>query len=301
MIIVRFQGGLGNQISQYAFCRLLQKRYPGITIKADLDFYLHNSNHQGYELERVFEGIILEKVSAKEFLRVTGKISEAFLCQRGYEKKLIKIINHFLPLKKANWLYQSITTKYPEEDIYRNLNVKRDWYLDGYWHNYNYNEIMDQLREELKFVRLSDSQNRECEKRIIEDENSISVHVRKGDYVGSMYDILGVDYYKEAIKVIKNCRTSPKFYLFSDNIEMAKKIWTEINCENKVEYIVWNKGVNSYYDMYLMSLCRDNIIANSTFSYWAAQLNKNRKKIVIRPKMQTAERETWDVENWIKI
>ena len=160
---------------------------------------------------------------------------------------------------------------------------------------------MDELREELKFVRLSDSQNRECEKQIIEDENSISVHVRKGDYVGSTYDILGVDYYRKAIKIIKNYRTSPQFYLFSDNIEMAKKIWTEINCENKVEYIVWNKGVNSYYDMYLMSLCRDNIIANSTFSYWAAQLNKNRKKIVIRPKMQTAERETWDVENWVKV
>ncbi len=301
MIIVKFQGGLGNQISQYAFCRRLQHYYPEAVIKADLDFYIYNHDHQGFELDKVFAGILLERASVKDILKVTGKISASVYSTKRCCRRAIRGINRFLPTKDENRLRQNTITKYPEENIYWNLDLKQDWYLDGYWHSYNYNEIMDELREELNFVRLIDEKNKSCERRILEDENSVSIHIRRGDYVDSIYDIVDVDYYSRAVQIINSQISDPKFYLFSDEIGDAEKLLNEIGGLRKVECVSWNSAKNSYYDMYLMSLCKHNIIANSTFSYWAAQLNKNKNKIVIWPKLQTTERESWDVEGWVKI
>lgn len=115
----------------------------------------------------------------------------------------------------------------------------------------------------------------------IESQNAVSIHIRRTDYVSSgYYYVLSVGYYKRAMKYIARNVDNPHFYIFSDDID-----WVENNMDFNYPhtFVKINKGRDSYLDMYLMSLCKHNIIANSTFSWWGAWLNKNPDKIVIAP------------------
>lgn len=301
MIIVKFQGGLGNQISQYAFLRLMQNKYPGIKVKADLSFYNKNNDHQGYELEKRFVSCKIESASIMEMFLTMGKMVYPYK-EGKYNKILdvaIRASNRLFPLKDNQILHQSITSGYPEENKFFELDTRKNWYLEGYWHSYDYSSIMENLRKELSFQPLNDNRNREC-LQLIKNRQSVSIHIRRGDYVNSGYDIIGDEYYTSAIQLLQKQIQNPIYIVFSDDIKYAQKMLDRIGCHD-VRYVSWNQGENSYYDMYLMSQCKHNIIANSTFSYWAAQLNENQQKIVIRPEMQTRERKTWLVDGWIRL
>lgn len=119
---------------------------------------------------------------------------------------------------------------------------------------------------------------------LIRNTNSVSVHVRRGDYCDSCRKDLFLQsctpqYYESAISVMKEKFQAPVFFVFSDDIPWVK---VNLNIPNAY-YIDWNKKENSYLDMYLMSLCTASIIANSTFSFWGAMLG-NKKELVIKPK-----------------
>ena len=111
--------------------------------------------------------------------------------------------------------------------------------------------------------------------------DSVSVHIRRGDYVGSSFDILSRDYYINAMKYMAERLTAPVFYFFSDDPEYVRKEYNDLPF--KYEIIDWNTGAQSFWDMQLMSMCKHNIICNSTFSLWGAILNKYSDKLVIRP------------------
>lgn len=117
-------------------------------------------------------------------------------------------------------------------------------------------------------------------KTVIESQNAVSIHVRRTDYVSRNYYFLTGGYYKRAMKYIAAHVDNPHFYIFSDDID-----WVEQNMEIKYPhtFVKINKNQESYFDMWLMSLCKHNIIAHSTFSWWGAWLNKNPDKIVIAP------------------
>lgn len=114
--------------------------------------------------------------------------------------------------------------------------------------------------------------------------NSVSIHIRRGDFLSPQYyeklgDIATKYYYYNAIEYITNKINDPIFFVFSDDIE-----WVKLNLQIKnAIYITWNTDKNSYKDMYLMTQCKANIIANSTFSYWGAYLNDN-NPVVCYPK-----------------
>jgi hypothetical protein len=115
----------------------------------------------------------------------------------------------------------------------------------------------------------------------INSSNSVSIHIRRGDYLQAtwLYGDTQIEYYNNAIKYIKTKIEKPIFFFFSDDIN-----WVQANFKvQNAHYIDWNIDNQSFIDMYLMSLCKNNIIANSTFSYWAAYLNINKDKIVIYP------------------
>ena len=108
---------------------------------------------------------------------------------------------------------------------------------------------------------------------------SVGVHVRRGDYVGNrgFGGICTLDYYKKALAMIES---TPEtfYYVFSNDIS-----WCEENLRalmKNVCYVNWNKGKDSAWDMYLMSQCNQLIIANSSFSWWGAYLNKKAGKII---------------------
>ena len=112
-------------------------------------------------------------------------------------------------------------------------------------------------------------------------------------------NICTIDYYKKAIDFLQNKEKDLYFYIFSDDMDWVKN---NISISNAL-YIDWNKSENSWQDMYLMSQCKHNIIANSTFSWWGAWLNQNPNKLIIAPKKFLNTIETPDLipSDWIKL
>ena len=169
------------------------------------------------------------------------------------------------------------------EDIENFIRSNENIYLEGYWQSEKYFErIKDVIKNEFVFEKFSEEKNIFASNKIYAT-NSVAIHVRRGDYVKNpLYsDICTLDYYKRAIKYITQHIDNPFFYIFSDDIHWCIENFNDLN---QIEFIDWNNGKQSYRDMQLMSLCKHNIIANSTFSWWGAWLNKNPSKIVIAPK-----------------
>jgi hypothetical protein len=131
----------------------------------------------------------------------------------------------------------------------------------------------------------------------IQKTNSVSVHIRRTDYLTKQHRfvVLGQKYYEEAMKIISEKVAEPRFFFFSDDIEWVKK--NIKHPDNSV--FLKNKD---FEDMHLMSLCKHNITANSTFSWWAAWLNKNQNKIVITPQRWFSDNTSIAIpETWQKI
>lgn len=303
MIIVKIQGGLGNQISQYAFSRLLASIYPEQEIKWDTNWLIYNSyNIRTLELLEKFqeEKLIYAYATQKEIIKATKQIPTKVLNPTPAIKavnKISRIIQNTLRCNK--YVTQTLLSGYPVvEDIY-NLDTTKNWYFDGFWPNFDYSSIMPQLREELTFKLLNRDANQEWIDKIQSTE-SVSIHVRMGDYKNSVFEVTTPNYYVKAMQLIKSKVTNSeniKFFIFSDESDIVAE-WLGLQGDN-YEIVNVNSGQYNYMDMHLMSICKHNIITNSTFSYWAAQLNKNSEKIVTRPKMQNQDRETWQVPGWI--
>lgn len=154
----------------------------------------------------------------------------------------------------------------------------------GYWQEYRYPEaVKDTLLHDFQFAPPTDDMNKKT-LAAIESSNSISIHVRRDDYENphirtSVGDICTPDYYREAITYIRTKITDPVFYIFSDNQRWARR---HLQIPEAV-YVTGNTGLNSYRDLQLMSRCKHQIIANSTFSWWGAWLNQSSEKTVLTP------------------
>ena len=124
----------------------------------------------------------------------------------------------------------------------------------------------------------------ELNERLNNEENSVGIHIRRGDYLKNWKyrGLCGIDYYQKAIAYILEHIKSPKFFLFSDDINWVKENISPLLKGYNVTFVNWNHSINSYKDMQLMAMCKNLIIANSSFSWWAAYLNQN-NPIVVAP------------------
>lgn len=269
-IIIKVQGGLGNQLFQYALYEWL--KVEGKNVYLDINSYLLRNRgladcfHNGYELEKVFR-INAEYASRKLILKVYGP----------YWNYFYKIIEKVKGKKGS--VVMDIGFDYSNTDSLLRL---KEAYLDGYWNSFIIaDKIRDDLLNKLLFDTDSFSPNNRELLSFVRDNYSVSIHVRHGDYLklSNVYPILEMDYYNKAIQFFKSKNENAKFIVFSDDIPWCKK-----NFIGSEFFLVdWNTGSDSFIDMCLMSECHHNIIANSTFSFWAAWLNQNYGKIVIRP------------------
>jgi hypothetical protein len=264
MKIVKFLGGLGNQMFQYAFYKALKHKFNAV--KADTSGFNNYHLHNGLELEEIFP-IKLAIVSASVAKLYNPDFNE------WHNRKLRRILG----LKGA--YYQEQQEFFFDTDIFKDVKKKYYW---GYWQNPLYfSDVEDELRKDFTFRKSLDSTN---EERLIQmrTHESIAVHIRRGDYIG--HELLGnicdLNYYQQAINYIKEHVLQPIFYFFSDDIEWCKSNFNNI----EAVFIDGNTGVNNCIDMQLMSNCKHQIIANSSFSWWGAWLNTNQNKIVIAPK-----------------
>ncbi len=291
MIIVRVMGGLGNQLQQYALYKKFESM--GKEARLDVSWFFDAAAQESIltrrELElSYFDKLIIRIATKEEIESVLGR-------QYTEPEKFMK--------KVAGKLFPSTNPVFTESEMYHPEILKwNQKYLVGYWacESY-YADILERLREEIRFPDSPDERNREILKRMQETE-SVSLHVRRGDYLNpeneKLFGNICTDlYYESAIATILERYPHAQFYVFSDDADYVREKYRG----DRYRIIDWNHGKDSFYDMMLMSRCKHNICANSTFSFWGARLNGNRDKVMIRPSIhknsQTCEpkkmRELW--------
>ena len=286
MKIVCIMGGLGNQMFQYAFYKSLVEAFGYQQTMIDLSSYSNYQryNHNGYELFRVF-GINAPIAPQNEIYRL-GDFKKDFFS---------KVKRRFGG--KGTHIKEFETGKF-QHNIYID---NADRYYSGYWQSESYFiNVSDSLRHDFTFIDDLKDKNTNIVKEIL-SSNAISIHVRRGDYLNlsEIHPTCNFQYYQKAIHEIERNIDNPHYFIFSDDIEWCQMHFGFLERKN---YIDWNKGQNSYIDMHLMSLCKHNIIANSSFSWWAAWLNNNLTKIVIAPeKWFGITTNNIALSSWIKI
>jgi len=264
MKIVKFLGGLGNQLFQYAFFLALAQKFKHV--KADLIDFEDYKLHNGFELETIFN-IKLPEISSFE-RNIYTRNNGSWLW-----RKLRRIYN-----TKNAYLEESPQFAYSEQ-IFEDSKSHYYW---GYWQHIDYLTQVEQvLRQNLIFPTFVESENIRIQ-QIIQQENSISLHVRRGDYLNETLfkDICNEEYYQKSIQYILETQESPVFVIFSNDIPWCRSQFKNLNAI----FVEHNISANSFRDLQLMSQCKHHIIANSSFSWWGAWLNENPEKIIISPK-----------------
>ena len=181
---------------------------------------------------------------------------------------------------------------YNEDSFIYHEKARENDYVIGYFQNYSFlKESIDSIQQQFTLAPEVDAEMRSLSSYQVINQhvNTIAVHIRRGDYVtnanaSAFHGLCDVEYYKKSIELITARTTDPKFVFFSDDINWVKETFSWV----PDAYFVENAGsTSSAVDMYLMSLCKHNIIANSTYSWWGAVLNTNPEKIVICPERWT--------------
>lgn len=274
MIIVNLNGGLGNQMFQYANAKALAAR-KGVDFLVDVSLYEKRVMHQGFELGRIFD-LSVSLASKSDLKKVLGI----------FQSPLVNRIVSHLPLLK------NLPKKFIYEPHFEYWNGLQDCpenaYIFGYWQSEKYFlDHEEQIRHEFSFKPFTDSVNIELAQKIKGSPCAVSLHIRRGDFVSNSrantyHGALPPSYYADTLKYLSKELPSLELFIFSDDIE-----WVKANvgfATHPVHFVSHNTGPNSYQDMALMSLCNHHVIANSSFSWWGAWLNPSKDKIVIAPK-----------------
>ncbi|MEQ1599426.1 MAG: alpha-1,2-fucosyltransferase [Methylotenera sp.] len=272
MVISNIIGGLGNQMFQYAAGRALSLSL-GAQLKLDTRDFSGYQLHQGFELNRLFN-CRAEIATDTDLAHVLGW-QRAKLVQRVLRRPQLK-----------NFRYKNFVVE-PHFNYWSGINQLEDnKYLYGYWQSEKYFiEFAENIRKDFTFKLLFSGQNSEIAEQISQ-VNAVSLHVRRGDYANSpkttaTHGLSSLDYYRAAVDYVSAHVNQPYFYIFSDDIAWVK---ANLNIDSPTFFVDHNTNQESYNDMRLMSLCKHNIIANSSFSWWGAWLNSDVEKIVIAPK-----------------
>ena len=284
MVIVRLKGGLGNQMFQYALG--LKLRSLGREVRFDL---------------RDYRG---ETEAAKRFqLPLFGvscpQAAEAELRRFGQGQSLAGRIERKLGRGAGKVYEEDLDAGYQPQVL-----EMTEAYLDGYWQTERYfRDIRGEVLRSFVFPALQEERNRRLLSRI-RGSQAVSVHIRRGDYLAAgnakVYQgICTLQYYQKAIEYLRKKMDSPLFFFFSDD-----PAWVRENfCEPDMVLAEGNTAETAIWDMYLMTQCKANIVANSSFSWWGAWLNENSGKLVVSPARWQANHEVLDFicDDWIRM
>jgi hypothetical protein len=312
MIITRLEGGLGNQMFQYAVARQLSKIHSS-PLKLDLSWFKTQQLRQyrlkyfniceDFVTDREVETIIgnysitkwfLLKIARKLGLKEsnldldTHRSISGIIFNNTYAGWWLARAKHKIGLHSSNLsLYQKgqyIREKYHHFDL-NILDAPNHVYLDGFWQSPRYFSGIDEsLRQEFAVKHPeSDLFNQISEQ--ITHTYSVSLHVRRGDMANDpqtnrLHGTCDLNYYKLAVEYLSIHVSQPHFFIFSDEPEWVKE---NLNLQFPSTLVSYHGSLTDYEEMHLMSLCQHHIIANSTFSWWGAWLNPKPDKIVIAP------------------
>lgn len=283
MIITQLIGGLGNQMFQYAIGRHLA--YKNQT-KLKLDI----SEFETYKLHRYS----LSPFNIQENFALLSEIA------RFKKRGISRLMEKFKPYYRYSFIKEASNPHFNQNMLKISDNV----YLKGYWQSEKYFKgIENIIRQE--FTLKPKQQNAINKKllQIIEKTESVAVHIRRKDYILSKtHQICPLNYYYSAIKKLAKVTKNPHFFIFSDDIEWAKN---NLELNYPVIFVSNSQKNKNWEDLILISKCKYQIIANSSFSWWGAWLNTNLNKIIIAPQRwyNDPNRNTKDLipKQWIKM
>jgi hypothetical protein len=274
MITVRLKGGLGNQMFQYALGRVLAIKNSA-ELKLDTSFLSLN-----------FKSITKRTYNLDVF-NIKAEIT--------HSSYLISILRRIFKSRGQEKSFQF------DKNI---LSIGGEAYLDGYWQSPKYFERLEDMLKKDFILKNPLTHNTKILAEEIKNSNSLCVHVRRGDYVGNKnHEVTDKDYYTRGIEYIKNHTQIDKIYVFSDDINWCRN---NLSFEFPVMFVDNNyAGIYGEEHMYLMSKCKNFIIANSSFSWWGAWLSEYKDKIIVCPKQwfPDASVSTNDLipESWVRI
>ncbi len=268
MIVVKLMGGLGNQLFQYAAGRCLSYLHK-TELKLDLSFLNAPANDAYTKREfalNVYKAPmpIASEAEVAKFTRPKGAV--------------MSTLQRKLPI-----LFSSVTVNESGNSFHKEFfSYPANVYLNGFWQSEKYFlQIREVLLSELQLKDPLSEGNKALASEI-SGSNAVSLHIRRGDYVSNknaleFHGICSLSYYQNAIEYVKHHKGEIKLFVFSDDLKWAQENFTQSN-------VVFVSGNPAHVDLYLMSLCKHNIIANSSFSWWGAWLNANKEKMVVAPK-----------------
>lgn len=261
MILVKMMGGLGNQLFQYSFARFLERKL-GKPVWLDTLFFL-NQHQRRPTLENLGiryrrspgDRYLWYRLNSRRFLRWEENDFDPSCCDTGNGKSM---------------------------------------FFWGYWQRAEYADAgREGILEGFRRFKKRPEVKRLSEEILAED--SVSIHVRRGDYRGiPKFRLLGPEYYDKALNTL-NVQSGSKIFLFSDERGVEKELFP--NNTNLIR--VSDFGLRDFEEFYLMSLCRRNVAANSTFSWWASFLNTRKGRSIVLPKVWTTVPGTFDITNYI--
>lgn len=302
MKIVNVIGGLGNQMFQCAFALALQNAYKDESVYIDIHHYKNpypkifrgnNFYHNGFEVSKLFPNFKLPIATAGQIWKVSYYIPNYFIS---------RVVRRFFPIRHNEYIQS-----YKDAYLYKGeaLMLKNKEYFEGYWLSPMFFDFCkDVILDAFTFKPFTTKENKDYAK-ILATKSSVTIHIRRGDYLNgaNVQNICTLWYYRKAILKVRECIENPEFFIFSNDQEWCMENLKDEFGDAPVHFVTNNKGNECYRDMQLMSLARCNILANSSFSWWGAYLNKRKDQIVYVPDKWVNDQDDRDayVDNWIKI
>ncbi len=290
MIVVKLTGGFGNQLFQYAAGLSLSK-HNDVELKVDTTNLNAPDSVTG----------TIRKADILNLLKPPTVATEAEINKLTLQSSHKKFAEKLLPFYKRQ-VYKEASNRFDKKFFSANANKylvgnrQSEKYFKPY-ENHIKNNIILSSEIVSPLIKFSET---------IKEQNSVSIHIRRGDYLTPValewLGLLPLSYYIHCIKTILDKLPDAVFYIFSDDIDWVKD---NLNIKNEHYFVSNLISKNAMEDFNLMSCCRHNIIANSTFSWWAAWLNAYKEKTVIAPKrwynMEKLNNTDLIPESWIKI
>lgn len=285
-------GGLGNQMFQYAFGRRLAEKHSA-ELKLDLGFYSDKKLNSSYGAVREYD---LEMFNIREAIATDDEIAR--LSKRTTNRQIDRLLDKILGVKET-------VLREPHYHFSQAaFNAPDNRYLIGYWQSEKYfADIENVIRADFTFREPPSKKASEILERV-KNSNSVGVHVRRGDFlVHPLNGVYGVDYYRIGEQHITERVSDPHYFVFSDDIE-----W----CRDNLRFAGPTEFVDDEFDGHklrddfrLISACKHFIIANSSFSWWAAWLGENADKVVVAPHSwaldQTIDKSEMYLPGWIRV
>lgn len=276
MIIVRLWGGLGNQLFQYSFGRYIEAQC-GEKVAFDVSSFGKSDRLRKLEIYSIIPDFAIKNVSFAKYI--------------GIKNRLLR------------FLFQCTNTYLSEKNFDISIldKAKGDIFLQGYWQHEKYARYfpIQKVLEGWKTPEIL----AKIENVIRLAEVSVSLHVRRGDYFSpqnvGIYGVCTERYYERAMNQVKTILgVNVQYFIFSDDISWVKE---HISLPRSAIFIP-NYEIPQFAYIYLMSLCKVNIISNSTYSWWGAYLNQHKDKLVIAPMQWTFNTyKTITLDSWLKI